>query len=73
MDYVTTVVSEPPWIRSLSVVGLLICGPACLPRRSRIHLVMIAVAILVVAARYIVFPGPQCFAGTYAGRLRAGA
>ncbi len=32
----------------------------------RILLVMIAVAILVVAARYIMFPGPQCSAGTYA-------
>ena len=29
-------------------------------------LAMIAVAILVVAARYIVFPGPQCLAGTHA-------
>ena len=36
-------------------------------RALRLLLVIIALAILVVAARYIVFPGSHCLAGTYAG------
>jgi hypothetical protein len=36
-------------------------------RALRVLLVLIGLAILAVAARYIVFPGPHCIAGTYAG------
>jgi hypothetical protein len=41
-------------------------------RALRVLLVIIALAILVVAARYIVFPGPHCIAGTYAGHCAPG-
>jgi hypothetical protein len=53
--------SDPPGLRT---------GGQCLmdrfaDRALRILLVMIAAAILVVAARSIMFPGSQCSAGTY--------